>query len=95
MDEQKLQDELSKEYDLMNPEDAKAEARLAKLRELETDARKDMKKRGSDSKSLAELSAATATQKRLQEFDRFNPDFVDAYKYDRDSKKIPKLEEQA
>lgn len=41
MNEQKLQDELSKDYDLMNPEDAKAEARLAKLRDLETEASKE------------------------------------------------------
>ena len=34
-DEEKLQDELLKDYNLANPEDAKAELRLAKLRELE------------------------------------------------------------
>ena len=33
--EEKLQDELLKDYNLTNPEDAKAQLRLAKLRELE------------------------------------------------------------
>ena len=62
LDEQMLHEELLKEYDLGNPEDAKAEARLAKLRELEIEQKK---KQPSDSRTLAEISAATAKQKRL------------------------------
>ena len=94
-DEQKLQDELAKDYELVNPEDLKAEARLAKLKELERSEEFKTKKRESDSKTLAQLAAATAQNKRLQEFDRFNPDFIDAYKLDRDAKKFPVMEQKA
>ena len=45
--------------------------------------------------SLAAIAAATAKQKRLQEFDRFDPEFVDLYKQERDLKKMPKREAEA
>ena len=44
-DEQKLSEELSQDYELANPEDAKAEARLAKLRQLEQSAEYQAKKK--------------------------------------------------
>ena len=63
---------------------------MAKLHELE---KQQKKRKESDSRTLAQISAATAKQKRLQEFDRFNPDFVAAFKEDRDSKMLQKLED--
>jgi len=60
-----VQEELSTDYELANPEDAKAEARIAKLREIERSAEFKAKKKQSDSKALAEIAAATAKQKRL------------------------------
>ena len=80
---------------MINPEDAKAEARLAKLRELEMSADHKDKKKVSDSKALAEIAEATASKKRLQEFDRFDPEFIDAYKLDRSLRRVPEKEAKA
>jgi len=94
-DDQKFLAELETDFEISNPEDTKAEARLAKLKELENSEEYRAKKKQSDSTTLATQAAAIAKQKRLQEFDRFDPDFVDAYKLDRNLKKMPKLESEA
>lgn len=87
-----MNEELLKDYEMENPENAKAEAQIAKLKALE---KEQKKKQASDSRTIAQITAATANQKRLQEFDRFDPDFVDAYKQDRSNRMRKKLEEVA
>lgn len=52
-DELKVQSVIDTSYEVENPEDAKAEARLAKLKELEFSEEYRAKKRASDQTSLA------------------------------------------
>ena len=95
VDEQKVREELEKDYEVANPEDAKAAALLEKLKKLESAPEYRAKTQESDRKRLAEIAEATEKQKRLQTFDRFSQEFVDEHKLDRDLKRMPKLEEKA
>ena len=77
---------MSKEYELVNPEDLKEQAKIAKLKELEKSQKKEQK---GNSLSVAKIAAEVQWQKRLQSFDRFNEDFVGTYMEERRLQRLP------
>lgn len=73
---------LSKDFTQSNPELMKVEPPETKEKQDEKD-EKLRKKMGGKKASAGEIATKLDTQKRLQQFDRFNQDFVDTYMQER------------